>query len=106
MRLIYFIFSSHKQVFHQSIHLRFYRKVLNYLEYYKIQWHRVLQCGYSTFTIEVMSRHVFTHVPEKPYKCDICKRSFIQKAQLQRHMISHVGNTCGKCGVAFQSKAR
>ncbi|XP_026494301.1 zinc finger protein 260-like [Vanessa tameamea] len=63
-------------------------------------------CGYSTFTIEVMRRHVFTHVPEKPYKCNICKRSYIQKVQLQRHMEKHNGSTCTKCGLSFQSKAR
>ncbi|XP_037294018.1 protein suppressor of hairy wing isoform X2 [Manduca sexta] len=63
-------------------------------------------CGYSTFTVEVMRRHVLTHVDEKPYKCNLCNRSYIQRLQLQRHLEKHVGNVCGVCGEEFTTKTR
>ncbi|XP_022817550.1 zinc finger protein 569-like isoform X2 [Spodoptera litura] len=65
-----------------------------------------LQCGYSTYTIEVMRRHVLTHVSEKPYKCEICSKSYIQRAQLQRHLEIHTGNLCTKCETPFPSRAK
>ncbi|XP_035449910.2 zinc finger protein 260 [Spodoptera frugiperda] len=63
-------------------------------------------CGYSTYTIEVMRRHVLTHVSEKPYKCEQCPKSYIQKAQLQRHLEIHAGNQCTKCSTPFPSRAK
>ncbi|XP_073950364.1 zinc finger Y-chromosomal protein-like [Choristoneura fumiferana] len=62
-------------------------------------------CGYSTYTIEVIRRHVLTHVQDKPYKCSICGSSYIQRAQLQRHLTKHTGNMCATCGATFKSKA-
>ncbi|KAJ2953353.1 hypothetical protein O0L34_g943 [Tuta absoluta] len=62
-------------------------------------------CGYSTFTLEVMRRHVLTHVEEKPYKCSQCPVSFIQRAQLQRHTAAkHHDNTCLVCNTECRSK--
>ncbi|CAG9565513.1 unnamed protein product [Danaus chrysippus] len=63
-------------------------------------------CGYATFTVEVMRRHVLTHVREKPYKCDICGQSYIQKVQLQRHLEKHTGNQCNICSKSFDSKIK
>ncbi|KAJ0173591.1 hypothetical protein K1T71_010740 [Dendrolimus kikuchii] len=65
-----------------------------------------LQCGYCTYTIEVMRRHVWTHVPSKPYKCEICNSSYIQRAQLERHLEKHTGIVCSKCNQTFTSKTR
>ncbi|XP_026314679.1 zinc finger protein 25-like [Hyposmocoma kahamanoa] len=61
-------------------------------------------CGYSTFTIEVMRRHVLTHVLDKPYKCDVCSRSFIQRSQLDRHLQRHVGKKCPQCDRFFPTE--
>lgn len=63
-------------------------------------------CGYNTFTIEVMRRHVWTHVPNKPYKCNICNNSYIQRSQLERHLEKHAGIKCSKCNQSFSSKSR
>ncbi|XP_023938815.1 zinc finger protein draculin [Bicyclus anynana] len=63
-------------------------------------------CGYNTYTIEVMRRHVLTHVPDKPHKCPLCERSYIQKVQLQRHMKNHSGHCCTTCGDTFKTEAK
>ncbi|CAH2258339.1 jg10540 [Pararge aegeria aegeria] len=63
-------------------------------------------CGYNTYTIEVMRRHVLTHVPDKPHKCPLCERSYIQKVQLQRHMKTHSGICCTLCGESFKTEAK
>ncbi|CAK1550507.1 unnamed protein product [Leptosia nina] len=61
-------------------------------------------CGYSTFTIEVMRRHALTHVRNKPYKCNICKKSYIQRAQLVKHLERHMSYTCSTCGIQTRLK--
>ncbi|XP_021186407.3 gastrula zinc finger protein XlCGF57.1 [Helicoverpa armigera] len=63
-------------------------------------------CGYSTYTIEVMRRHVLTHVEDKPYKCTLCGNSYIQRVQLARHLEKHSGNMCLKCGNTFTTRAQ
>ncbi|XP_045776707.1 zinc finger protein 70-like [Maniola jurtina] len=63
-------------------------------------------CGYQTYTIEVMRRHVLTHVPDKPHKCPLCERSYIQKVQLQRHMKAHAGHCCAVCGASFKTEPK
>ncbi|XP_041969441.1 zinc finger protein 564-like [Aricia agestis] len=63
-------------------------------------------CGHNTFTIEVMRRHVLTHIPNKPHKCQICGNSYIQKLQLDRHMLKHIGFACRKCDKMFDAKSK
>ncbi|XP_075982771.1 uncharacterized protein LOC142981008 [Anticarsia gemmatalis] len=63
-------------------------------------------CSYTTFTVEVMRRHVLTHVDDKPHKCTLCDKSYIQRAQLQRHLEKHTGNMCTLCGATFTSRAK
>ncbi|KAG7297915.1 hypothetical protein JYU34_018670 [Plutella xylostella] len=63
-------------------------------------------CGYTSHTIEVMRRHVLRHTDEKPFKCSQCPRSFIQSAQLRRHMESHLNFLCKECDKTFRSHAR
>nr|BBF25270.1 zinc-finger motif protein z20-1A [Bombyx mori]BCB67708.1 zinc finger protein z20-1b [Bombyx mori] len=61
-------------------------------------------CGYATHTVEVMRRHVLTHVTDKPYKCEHCNRSYIKKSQLQRHLDNHdMQKMCLKCGETFST---
>ncbi|XP_028033918.1 gastrula zinc finger protein XlCGF57.1-like isoform X1 [Bombyx mandarina] len=61
-------------------------------------------CGYATYTVEVMRRHILTHVTDKPYKCEHCNRSYIKKSQLQRHLDNHdMQKMCLKCGETFST---
>ncbi|KPI92261.1 hypothetical protein RR46_13482 [Papilio xuthus] len=63
------------------------------------------ECGYATFTLEVLRRHILTHVEDKPHKCEMCDRSYIQRIQLQKHMERHYGYICGECGHNANTKA-
>ncbi|KOB73926.1 putative gonadotropin inducible transcription factor [Operophtera brumata] len=53
-----------------------------------------------------MRRHVLTHVADKPYKCNLCKHSYIQRSQLLRHIDTHTGFVCFHCELRFPNKAR
>ncbi|XP_055622687.1 gastrula zinc finger protein XlCGF7.1-like [Toxorhynchites rutilus septentrionalis] len=46
---------------------------------------------------------------EKPHKCTVCDKRFIQATQLRSHMFHHTGENgfdCDNCGMAFNRKAR
>ncbi|XP_059053124.1 gastrula zinc finger protein XlCGF57.1-like [Achroia grisella] len=76
-----------------------------HLEIHGEKSHHCDVCGYSTYTAEVLRRHTLTHANEKPYKCTLCDKSFIQRSQLQRHLEKHVGNRCSVCDCNFNTKS-
>lgn len=48
---------------------------------------------------KVSNHHFFSLLPgEKPFKCDICNRSFVQNAILKRHYLIHTGEKPFVCG--------
>lgn len=47
-----------------------------------------------------------THSGEKPYQCDVCKRSFAVKGTLKKHIRTHTGERPYKCKICGQSFAQ
>ena len=58
---------------------------------------------FSYFQEHHLKSHMFTHTGLRPWKCEICEKTFNQKANLQRHMLTHESAKykCYICEKAF-----
>ncbi|XP_054844600.1 zinc finger protein 107-like [Eublepharis macularius] len=57
---------------------------------------KCLQCAYMTSSFSSLRVHFATHTGEKPFKCQVCDKSFRNSSHLNRHSQMHERN-CHKC---------
>lgn len=68
-----------------------------------------MECGRNFRKNASLQLHISTvHRGEKPYKCSVCEKSFIDRSSLNVHMRYHVGEKpfiCSVCSKGFVRKA-
>lgn len=67
-------------------------------------------CPYSTYYKTNLQAHERTHTGERPFNCELCQKSFMQKIHLDQHLqsFSHTGQrpfSCLICNKGFTRKS-
>ncbi|XP_068222699.1 zinc finger protein 709-like [Palaemon carinicauda] len=64
-------------------------------------------CG-KLYEKRYLKSHMMTHTGERPFKCEVCGDSFVQRIHLRTHMKIHTGEKdyfCDTCGKMFALKS-
>ena len=65
------------------------------------------KCQMSFKDKHLLNIHIQLHWREKPFKCDLCEKSFFQKSHLEEHKRGHTGEFyhCEVCDKSFFTKS-
>lgn len=66
------------------------------------------KCDFETNSSRALTKHLRTHLSERPYQCSICAKSFHTPSYLKIHMRFHTGERpfqCAECGKGFVSNS-
>uniref|UniRef100_A0A6B0V272 Putative ovo n=1 Tax=Ixodes ricinus TaxID=34613 RepID=A0A6B0V272_IXORI len=56
-------------------------------------------CPYFSHNVEHVTVHEKIHKGEKPSRCTVCEKAFLQSGHLRSHMKTHTGNKSFRCPV-------
>ncbi|XP_072295438.1 uncharacterized protein [Eucyclogobius newberryi] len=59
--------------------------------------HECSVCKRSYVTKQILQRHIRTHTGEKPYSCSVCKKAFVHQTTLNNHVRIHTGEKHYSC---------
>ncbi|XP_065371513.1 zinc finger and SCAN domain containing protein 4D [Calliphora vicina] len=65
------------------------------------------ECRIVVSCSSALRRHMYVHCDEKPFSCNVCEKSFVQKEILKRHMQTHTGikpHQCPHCERSFAQR--
>ncbi|XP_077497716.1 uncharacterized protein LOC144108331 [Amblyomma americanum] len=70
---------------------------------------RCSYCPYQSVRRHTLKLHERTHTGERPFKCDLCERRFVQRTHLMTHRYRHRPATacsffCPECNLHFSTK--
>ncbi|KAI5719044.1 hypothetical protein M8J76_004207 [Diaphorina citri] len=53
-------------------------------------------CKYSTSQRSHMKRHICAHIGDKPFRCQLCNKGYVEQSSLNRHKILHADTLLGE----------